>query len=65
MTSPVAAVAPLIDGENSRRPGWGWLLLVPGMLYLGVFFVLPTIQLFFTSLYDPSGSYEQGYRMTW
>lgn len=50
---------------DTRRRGWGWLLLVPGMLWLLVFFIYPTIQLFFTSLYDPSGSYEQGYAMTW
>jgi spermidine/putrescine transport system permease protein len=54
-----------VDGATARRRGWGWLLLVPGMLYLGVFFVFPTIQLFFTSLYDPTGSFEQGYEMTW
>jgi spermidine/putrescine transport system permease protein len=65
MTSPLAAVAPVVDGEVTRRRGWGWLLLMPGMLYLAVFFLLPTVQLFFTSLYDPSGSYEQGYAMTW
>jgi spermidine/putrescine transport system permease protein len=54
------------DGrENPKRRGWGWLLLVPGMLWLLVFFIYPTIQLFFTSLYDPSGSYEQGYALTW
>lgn len=49
----------------TKRRGWGWLLLVPGMLWLLVFFVYPTIQLFFTSLYDPSGSFEQGYTLTW
>ena len=54
-----------MDGETTKRRGWGWLLLVPGMLWLAVFFIFPTIQLFFTSLYDPSGSYEQGYAMTW
>jgi spermidine/putrescine transport system permease protein len=43
----------------------GWLLLVPGMLWLAVFFVYPTIQLFFTSLYDPAGSYISGWAMTW
>ncbi|HET7196655.1 MAG TPA: hypothetical protein VFI99_16840, partial [Nocardioides sp.] len=54
-----------VDGETTRRRGWGWLLLIPGLLYLAVFFVFPTIQLFFTSLYDPSGSFELGYQMTW
>lgn len=57
--------APVVDGETTKRRGWGWLLLVPGMLYLAVFFVFPTVQLFFTSLYDPSGSFELGYSMTW
>jgi spermidine/putrescine transport system permease protein len=56
---------PVVDGETSKRRGWGWLLLLPGMLWLAVFFLFPTVQLFFTSLYDPSGSYEQGYSMTW
>ena len=56
---------PVVDGEQSKRRGWGWLLLVPGMLWLAVFFLFPTVQLFFTSLYDPTGSYEQGYEMTW
>ncbi len=64
-TIPTAPAAPVVDGETAQRRGWGWLLLVPGMLWLAVFFVFPTIQLFFTSLYDPSGSYEQGYAMTW
>ena len=63
-TTP-APSAPLVDGERTRRRGWGWLLLVPGMLWLVVFFLYPTVQLFFTSLYDPSGSYETGYAMTW
>jgi spermidine/putrescine transport system permease protein len=54
-----------VDGAAARRRGWGWLLLVPGMLYLAVFFVFPTVQLFLTSLYDPSGSYVTGYTMTW
>jgi len=56
---------PVVDGETSKRRGRGWLLLVPGMLWLAAFFLFPTVQLFFTSLYDPSGSYEQGYAMTW
>jgi spermidine/putrescine transport system permease protein len=62
---PPVAPEPIVDGETSRRRGWGWLLLVPGMLWLAVFFLFPTVQLVFTSLYDPSGSYETGYAMTW
>jgi spermidine/putrescine transport system permease protein len=50
---------------NRARRQWGWLLIVPGMLYLVLFFLLPTIQLVGTSLYDPLGSFEFGYRMTW
>ena len=57
--------APAAGTEVARRRGWGWLLLVPGMLWLTVFFLFPTVQLFFTSLYDPSGSYIEGYSMTW
>ncbi len=67
MTAPPAAPpeAPVVDGERAKRRGWGWLLIIPGMLWLGVFFLFPTVQLFFTSLYDPSGSFETGYQMTW
>ncbi len=61
----LAAPAVVVDGETRRRRGKGWLLLLPGMLWLAVFFFVPTVQLFFTSLYDPSGSYEFGYAMTW
>ena len=35
------------------------------MLWLAVFFLFPAVQLFFTSLYDPEGSYIDGYTMTW
>ena len=62
---PPAGRRPVVVGETAKRRGWGWLLLVPGMLWLAVFFVFPTVQLFFTSLYDPSGSFETGYSMTW
>ncbi len=61
----LAAPAVVVDGETRRKRGKGWLLLLPGMLWLAVFFFVPTVQLFFTSLYDPSGSYEFGYAMTW
>ena len=64
VTTPPAPHSP-VDGGTAKRRRWGWLLLIPGMLWLAVFFLFPTVQLFFTSLYDPSGSYEQGYSMTW
>jgi spermidine/putrescine transport system permease protein len=49
-------------GRGSRT---GYLLLLPGLLWLVVFFVVPTIQLVATSLYDQGGSLETGYAMTW
>jgi spermidine/putrescine transport system permease protein len=48
---------------RSRR----WLpyaLLVPGILWLAIFFITPMFNLGATSLYDPSGSLDTGYRMT-
>jgi spermidine/putrescine transport system permease protein len=58
-----------VEAEPDTRPrtrrNKGWMLLIPGMLWLAVFFLFPTVQLFMTSLYDPSGSYEAGYAMTW
>lgn len=48
--------------RRSRRTAL--LLLAPGALWLLVFFALPTVQLAATSLYDPSGSLETGYALT-
>ncbi|GGO70091.1 ABC transporter permease [Nocardioides deserti] len=49
----------------SRRSGWsGYLLLLPGGLWLLLFFVVPTVTLMATSLYDPAGSLQTGYAMT-
>ena len=48
-----------------RTGGSGYLLLLPGMLWLVLFFLVPTIQLVATSLYDPNGSLDTGYAMTW
>lgn len=41
-----------------------YALLLPGMLWLVVFFAVPMGQLVATSLYDPSGSLDTGYRLT-
>jgi spermidine/putrescine transport system permease protein len=52
--------------EEAPRKGLsGYLLMVPGTLWLALFFVVPTVTLVASSLYDPSGSFAQGYQMTW
>ena len=48
-----------------RRAKAGYLRLLPGMRWLLVFFLVPTIQLAATSLYDPNGTLDTGYAMTW
>ncbi|MGC4894783.1 ABC transporter permease [Micromonospora sp. DT31] len=42
-----------------------YLLLLPGAVWLLVFFALPLVQLASASLYDPAGSLSTGYAMTW
>ncbi|GAB2750808.1 ABC transporter permease [Nocardioides pakistanensis] len=52
-------------GEEQRKRGLtGYLLLLPGGLWLLVFFAVPLVTLISTSLYDPSGSLLTGYEMT-
>ena len=52
------------DPEGQKR-GWaGYLVLLPGALWLLLFFVVPTVTLIATSLYDPAGSLQLGYQMT-
>jgi spermidine/putrescine transport system permease protein len=48
-----------------RRRLLPYLLLLPGGLWLAVFFAAPALQLAATSLYDPTGSLAEGYAMTW
>jgi spermidine/putrescine transport system permease protein len=48
-----------------RRRYTGYLLLLPGILWLVMFFAVPIFQLVATSLYDPDGSLDTGYAMTW
>jgi spermidine/putrescine transport system permease protein len=49
-----------------RRTGAvGYLLLLPGALWLILFFVIPAYSLVATSLYDPAGSDFRGYEMTY
>ena len=52
--------------ETVRKRGrTGYILLIPGMVWLALFFVVPFYSLVATSLYDPNGSVFRGYEMTW
>ncbi|GAA2386845.1 ABC transporter permease [Dactylosporangium salmoneum] len=51
--------------EKPKKKWLPYLLLLPGGLWLILFFAVPCVQLLATSLYDPSGSLEDGYAMTW
>ena len=48
----------------ARRARTAYLLLLPGALWLLVFFVVPAVTLMATSLWDPAGSILDGYRLT-
>jgi spermidine/putrescine transport system permease protein len=48
-----------------RRSLTGYWLVLPGAIWLGLFFVIPFYSLLATSLYDPDGSVLTGYSMTW
>lgn len=50
-------------GWFRRRPTvTAYLLLAPGLLYLAVFYVLPTVQMFLVSLW--TGNLQNGYQLT-
>jgi len=55
-----------VDGEpKGGRRYTGYLLIIPGLLWLGLFFLIPFYSLVATSLYDPGGTVFSGYEMTW
>jgi len=63
--APVAEAAVVLPESEGRNRGWtGYLLLAPGGLWLIAFFLVPTITLLISSLYDPSGSLIDGYTLT-
>ncbi len=71
MSVPVARIgggeaeAPVPVEEVAKKRGLtGYILLLPGALWLILFFVVPAVTLVSTSLYDPSGSVLTGYEMT-
>ena len=52
--------------ETPRKRGsTGYLLAVPGLVWLGLFFVIPFYSLVATSLFAPDGSVYEGYEMAW
>lgn len=64
--APGTAGDPPPPRDGRRRPGvTAYLLLIPTLLWLLVFFAIPTFQLAATSLYDRGGSLDVGYAMTW
>jgi spermidine/putrescine transport system permease protein len=58
-------LGPEPEAPRRRRSKTGYLLLLPGLLWLVLFFLIPTIQLVGTSLYDKTGSLDTGYTMSW
>ena len=48
-----------------RRGIVGYLLMLPGSAWLLLFFMVPVVVLILTSLYDPSGTIDTGYNLTW
>ena len=59
------AVAAEVPATKPRRRLTGYWLILPGAIWLGLFFVVPFYTLIGTSLYDPTGSPLTGYEVTW
>ena len=63
-TAPVTT-APASDDSSRRRGLTGYFLLIPGVAWLALFFVIPFYSLVAASLFDPNGSVVNGYEMTY
>ena len=55
----------MASAMTRRRGRTGYLLLLPGALWLLIFFVVPFYSLVAASLFDPSGSDFRGYQMSY
>jgi spermidine/putrescine transport system permease protein len=64
LTAPTPLPAASDEAPRKRKLLGYWLLL-PGILWLALFFVVPLYSLVATSLYDRTGTVLQGYDMTW
>ncbi len=51
--------------RREKRKLTGYWLILPGLLWLAIFFVVPLYSLVATSLYGRDGSVLQGYSMEW
>ena len=56
-----ATAAPAAKTERPGRRLTAYLLLLPGGLWLLLFFAVPLVTLLAASLYDPNGSIETGF----
>jgi spermidine/putrescine transport system permease protein len=65
LPGPAAGTKGTGKPERKGRSLTGYLLLAPGGLWLLLFFVVPIVSLLAASLYDPNGSIESGFSMTW
>jgi spermidine/putrescine transport system permease protein len=54
-----------VEQPTGRRRYTGYLLIIPGIVWLGLFFLVPFSSLVATSLYDPAGTVFSGYEVTW
>jgi spermidine/putrescine transport system permease protein len=61
-TTPPARTAPGPGMRQRVKRATPYLLLLPGILWLLIFFVIPTLQMFLTSL--SSGSVDTGFKLT-
>lgn len=67
MTAPVLT-PPEVDKPapaTARRKLTAYWLLLPGAIWLGLFFLIPFYSLIAASLFDPKGSVLTGYEVTW
>ncbi len=58
------AAAPVAPEDQQKRGITGYLLMLPGSIWLLLFFIVPTVTLLGSSLYDQSGSLLAGYEQT-
>lgn len=70
VVEPGGSAKPPLSGFSGaaaqRRPRTAYLLLLPGIAWLGIFFVIPLVSLFFTSLQAPTdkaGVYQPGFQV--